>query len=184
MNKIEKHSELKAGRVYNRVYVGDNEAYARINGKITFLVLKTSPVLKVVELFDQFGDPLQNDLRSGVITISDQSAAFKDFDLYEPSGEAEWFKKSMIAPSLHEAIRGGLIKLVDAKRYADWQGTCPFVAHCGGGPNYGLEAVTTHFCMEDQIDGQPLLQSVFIVWKTWDALRADFKVAGISRVRT
>jgi hypothetical protein len=176
MKKITNYTKLKKGRVYNRVYVGDNKAYAKINGKETFLVLRTEPHLEVVVLFDQFGSPLADDLRGGVITFGAPEIAFKNFELFEPSNKSEWFKKSTKVKSLGAALKRKLITLKAIKVTADWRGQCPFM------PTFGrdnkLKGVQCSFRVEGKMK-DPFLQTVFIVWKNWERLIADFKKYGI-----
>lgn len=77
MKRIASWRDLKPGLVFNRVYNGKNRAFARINGKQTLVVLKATPTLEAVELFDEFGSPRTPDLRSDVITFTDPERAFE-----------------------------------------------------------------------------------------------------------
>jgi hypothetical protein len=58
MKKIKSWKELKKGGIYNRVYVGKNKIYAKINGKETFEVLEKEPILRIQILFGVSGNPL------------------------------------------------------------------------------------------------------------------------------
>jgi hypothetical protein len=173
---------LKVGDVFNRIYVGDNKAYAKINGKGTLRVIETRPEFQAVELFAQFGSPTTEELQSRTITFSNPDLAFKDSELFVPSNESEWFKKSVKVHSLKKALRLG-VTLSDIRKYASWSGYCPFVAHMNGAPDYGLRCVSCQFDVEGRDKTQPLLQTVFVVWRTWNSLIADFKRLKI-KVRT
>lgn len=172
MKKLINYTWLDKGKIYNRVYVGSNDAYARINGKETFLVLKTEPVLAVQVLYDQFGSPYSEDLRGGVVTFTSPKIAFKEFELFEPENESEWFKKSTRVNCLQEAIDRKLIpeSLVAHKRI----NSNGFVPTTSGA---GMIGVHWHISVEDKTD-QPLLQTVYVVWKNWEELRADFQKFG------
>ena len=181
MKKLTGPAQLRKGRIYNRVYVGNNQAYAKINGKETFLVLQTKPNLQVVELFDQFGSPYEKNIPSSVITYEMPEVAFKDFEIFEPTKESEWFKKSVVVKSLVTALKRKYVTLGGLKKLADWHGMCPFVASMGR--NMKLVGVHCHFCVEGKTKDL-LLQTVFVVWKDWSRMQADFKKVGIPKVRT
>ena len=170
MKKLDSYKDLRKGRVYNRVYVGDNKAYARINGKETFRVLETSPMLHVSILFDQFGDPLQQDLggRNGP-TFTDPVAAFRDFEIFEPKDESEWFKKSVRVASLAEAIALGLDPAEIRGKRLKTDGFTPRWS----ADSKTLAAVYGRFSVEDKTP-QPYLQTIFVVWESWEQLKADY----------
>ncbi len=175
MKKLCSPTELRTGHVYNCVYVGDNDAYARINGKETFLVINIKP-LETVELFDQFGDPYTDDIRSTLTTHGSITGAFKECEIFQPSNESEWFRKSVRVNSLADALKQGGITIADIKRKADWRGQSPFVTTIDC--NQKLKGIHCSFCVEDKTD-RPLLQTVFVVWQTWVELADDFKKQGI-----
>lgn len=170
------YSQLQPGKVYNRVYIGDNDAYARINGKITFRVIQTEPIMKAADLFCQFGHPLDAHLAGHEWTSRNLERAFQDYQIYEPQSEDEWFKKSARLSSVQEAVRLGYVDVEALKGWADWRGTCPFETYSG-------KTVSLSLSVQDKVPDQPLLQTVFIVWETWEKLRKDFQALGIERVR-
>lgn len=179
MKKLASWRDMRVGIVYNRVYIGENTAYGRINGKETFLVLETAP-LQTVELFSQFANAHTDDLRSSTTTFDNPDIAFKEFDVFEPENEGEWFKKSIKFSSLADPLNQGLITRANIELVADWRGRCPFTVTWGDAQK--MLGVECGFGVEDQTM-HPLLQTVFIVWPNWVELRADFKKLGIE-VRT
>ena len=82
MRKLSGPSEMEKGGVYNLVYKGSNEAYAKINGKRTILVIEANP-FTYVELFDQshkhFGASRYGDLRGypAIVDYINLALAFK-----------------------------------------------------------------------------------------------------------
>ncbi len=175
MKKLQSWKDLKKGGVYNQVYVGDNEAYAKVNGKQTFIVIETTPALKTETLFDEFGSVYSDELRSPTATYpKDPELAFKDVELFEPKDKSEWFIKSVKITSLAAALKANLIKMEDIKdsrMRSSW--FTPFF-----GPKRELLGVYHSFSIEGTLEN-PLLQSVFVIWKTWDALYADFAQYGV-----
>lgn len=165
-------SDLKVGGIYNRVYTGPNEAYAKINGKETFLVLKKNPELKACILFDQFGNVLTDDLRSNEITFPCPERAFKEFDIFRPEGEAEWFKKSIKFSSIKEAVEIGFITNDDVKELAksslSFQVFIPILLR------NNTTKVYCSFSVEGKT-GSQFLQRVYILWNSWEDLKKEFK---------
>ncbi len=180
MRKLGSYKELVVGGIYNRVYTGNNAAYAKINGKETFLVLETKPKLLTVVLFDQFGDPLTDDIRSSKDTFDNPEIAFREFELFEPAGENEWLKKAVKLTSLQSGLDRDLITIGDIKHMAGRTGHSPFI------PSFDLKSKLTsvrcNFQVEDKT-AYPLLQTVFVVWPNWEELIAEFQKLGI-KVRT
>lgn len=177
MKKIESSSHFCVGGIYNIVYIGDNTAYAAINGRRTIRVTATDPKIKFVTLFDQFGNPLIEDIRSQEITAGTES--FKEDEIFEPEDESEWFKKSARFSSLQEALKQELVTKEGIQRIANWCGTSPFIAHLTG-LGHSLAGVTCSFYESDgRAPKQPLLQCVYIVWKNWKDLKTDFELLGI-----
>ena len=171
MKRIESPAQFRVGGIYNVVYVGPNAAYARINGMETVRITAIEPQLKSVTLFHRFGNPLNQHIEALECTHGTQS--FTEHEIFEPSVESEWLKKSVAFATLQEPLEQGLVTMDDIRRIADWHGTSPFTAHMTG-PRHGLAGVTCLFNKEDTIPDHPLLQSVFIVWKNWEDLRRDF----------
>ena len=172
MKKLDGHQEFRSGGTYCSTYVGENKAYARINGKRTILVKRTEPDLVFVELFDQFGDPFTEDIRGGEITSMAADLLFGDREVFEPESENEWFKHSMKFDSLSTPLAQGLITKKDIEEKASWGTRCPFTAVFG--LDHKFKGVSARFDVEDKTP-LVLLQAVFIVWPTWEALREDFE---------
>jgi hypothetical protein len=168
--------EWKKDGIYNLVYVGANQAYAEINGRRTVLVVATKPQLQYVQLYDRFGSPTEDDVRSGVCTVGDPSLVFKGDEISEPANENEWFKHSMRVTSLADAIERGGITRKDILSYSGRSSRCPFVAVSGvDGKFLGLY---TDFRVEGKTS-QPDLQAVYVWWNTWEEMYADFKTYGV-----
>lgn len=180
MKQIRDLKDLRVGGIYNVVYTGDNEAYARINGRSTIRITELSPKMKSVTLFDQFGDPTKDDIRSNEATYG--TKPFGDSDIFEPDDESQWLKKSLKFGSLQEALDQGLITMETIKSMAAWHNSnqSPFVAHWGPAPKREVIARSCCFRVEDKVPTHPLLQSVFIVWKNWEEEQADFGRIGIA----
>lgn len=174
MKKLDSFTQLVIGGIYNRVYTGPSEAYRRINGKETFQVVQTDPVLGIETLYDQFGSAHTEELRLRQITIPCPEKAFEEFELYECEDSSEWFRKSVRVSSLDEALQNGLpISEIQGKNFRNTN----FVAMWGHGQKFfGL---TLSFNVEDKTS-QPLLQAIVILWKTWDEMYADFEKHGVS----
>ena len=171
---------MKKGGIYNLVYTGTNEAYGRINGKRTILVMDIEPELQYVQLHDSFGCPNTDDLRSGVCTVRDPSLAFKEDQIFEPTDEREWFKHSMKVGSLAEAIERGVLTRKEITQHPVHSSHSPFTSFSGAkGQFLGL---CTSFDVEDKTN-QPYLQYVYVWWNTWEAMYADFKKYGVNARR-
>jgi hypothetical protein len=171
MKRIESPAQFRVGGIYNVVYVGPNTAYARINGKETVRITAIEPQLKSVTLFHRFGNPLNQHIEACECTYGTQS--FTECEIFEPSDESEWLKKSVAFATLQEPLEQGLVTMDDIKRIADRHDKSRFIPYMTG-PGHGLAGVTCLFNTEDTVPDQPLLQSVFIVWKNWEDLRKDF----------
>lgn len=117
MRKLASYKEFEKGKIYNRVYVGENKAYANINGKQTFIVVDLEPELVVQTLFAQFGSVQSDRLTSNEITFGSPEITFNGYELYEVENEKEWFKKSQIM-TLDEAVSAGFITPDDIRRRA------------------------------------------------------------------
>lgn len=161
---------MERGGIYNLVYVGENHAYGRINGKRTIRVLEITPKLQYVNLFDQFGKALSDDLAYGPITVENQDIAFKDDEIYEPADESEWLKHALKVGSLTEALKHG----VTEADIAEYRGLVPIIGRTD------VLGVRASFQVEDRLADRPLLQCVFIVWKNWEATYADFDAHGVN----
>ena len=170
MRKLDSSSDMEEGKIYNLVYVGDNAAYAKINGKRTVLVLVTAPELQYVELYDSFGCVTTEDLRSGTITVGCPAVAFEETEIYEPVDETEWFKHSMKVTSLTEAIERGVLTHDDIAIYRNrrFNDVAVSGAHgklLGRYLSFHVEGKTT----------QPYLQWVYVWWNSWEQMQVDFK---------
>lgn len=172
MRKLNSVAELQVDRVYNMVYTGNNDAYAKFNGKQTFIVTATEPQLKTVTLYDQFGSLHSDEIRGGEITYGDNLSVFKEYDIFEPESEAEWFKKSVKVTSLDEALERRLITAGDITKRV-WR-TSTFVTMSENGSFFGLY---TSFMVEGKTDRQ-YLQVVNVFWKSWNEMRGDFNKHG------
>lgn len=169
MKKIKNWRELRKGGIYNRVYTGNNKVYGRVDGKQTFIVLKTEPSLKVQTLFDQFGDVYSAELRSATITFTYPDLAFREFNLYEPENKSEWFIKSLKLTSLAEALDAKFIGVDAIKRV----GKNSKIFAESFGERREMLSVHCNFRIEGTLEN-PLLQNVLVIWKNWEELRADF----------
>ena len=180
MRQLSSAAEMKVDGIYNLVYAGDNKAYAKINGKRTIRVMSRGRSrLEYVQVFDQFGDPAQDDIPATPTAVKDTSTAFKDYKIFEPENEGEWFKHSLKFSSLGEAIEQGVLTIRDIKEYPVHSSHCPFVADIG---KRGLRGVSADFEVEDKTS-QPLLQRVYIRWGTWEDLFRDFDRYGVNARR-
>ena len=167
------YSQMQKGKVYNLVYVGENEAYAKINGKRTIRVVNVSPI-QYVELFDQFGDPLRDNIPSAVTTIRAPDHVFKNDQISEPADESEWFKHSMKVLSLDEAMENGV--------------SLAQIRACGSGslrdvPVFDRDMVLLGRYVQFNVEGQtnrPMLQTIFVCWSNYEIMRADFQRHGVT----
>jgi hypothetical protein len=173
-------NQMEVGKVYNLVYVGDNEAYAKINGKRTILVTATTPELRYVQLYDQFGFPRFDDVRGNPTHVSNLELAFKEDEISEPADESEWFKHSIKVSSLGEALEQELITLDDIKNLPVRSNRNPFVgcagekgAYIGTYTSFHVEGRTKH----------PYLQNVYVWWNSWDEMVEDFEKYGVNASR-
>jgi hypothetical protein len=177
MKRIKDTSSLSLGGVYNVMYVGDNAEYAKIEGKRTIRVTEIEPKLKFVTLFAKIGNPLRKDIQGPETTCGTEP--FTEYEIFEPKNESEWFKKSIKFTSLQEALQQELVTEAEIQSCANWYSTCPFVAHMTG-PERSLEGVVCEFDIPDgRGTKHPLLQSVYIVWKNWEEMKADFELLGL-----
>ncbi|MES2985873.1 MAG: hypothetical protein V4686_01965 [Patescibacteria group bacterium] len=166
MKKIENYTQFKVGGIYNRVYIGPNEAYAKINGKETFIVTSLTP-LEAQVLYAQNGSLHTSEIRGGKTTFTDPDYAFKNFDLFEPEGEDEWFKKSARCTSISEAIKKNLLTPEQVKQTSIREGN--IVSHWG---HQGFEFHSYGFNVEPTTEF-PYLQRVYICWKDRDTAKID-----------
>ncbi|MFA7194042.1 MAG: hypothetical protein WC087_03950 [Candidatus Paceibacterota bacterium] len=175
---------MVVGGIYNLVYVGDNTAYAKINGKRTIQVVSIDPELQYVQLYDPFGCPKTSELRSSTITITNKSVAFSKSNdqIYVPSGEEEWFKHSQRVTSLGEGMDLKILTMDKIQRHPIQSNRSPFCAHLAGAPNFGLDGISTAFNVEDETT-YPYLQRVFVWWKTWEDMYSDFEKYGLDAHR-
>lgn len=180
MTKLLKPTDLRLGKVYNLEYVGDNEAYARVNGKRTILILEVRPEFKYVKLYSAYGDPLCEDIRDdSPTTVCELASSFKEDQITEPAGEDDWFKHSMRFTSLYDALHAGVLTEQRIKSHPVGRRSARNAILCPA-DSKGCLGAYTRFCFEDKPHPQyPQLQSVFIVWKTWSAAAADFKCHGV-----
>lgn len=173
MKKLNSYTELQVGGIYNRVYIGPKEAFKPINGKETFLVMQTTPVLKLVTLFDPHGRIFTDDLSGNPWTMTHPELGFGDYEIYEPKDESEWFKKSVRVNSLSEGLQQNLLTLAGIKERSRGYFNTMFGLKVLGYENgyycsFSVEGKTEH----------PLLQYVYVTWKTREDLRADFAKHG------
>lgn len=173
MKKLDSWREMVVGAIYNSVYVGDNKAYAKVNGKQTIVILGKDP-LRFQELFDQHGDPFTIDMRDSVITSELPDKLFEHCEIYEPANETEWFKKAVRFDSITTAVQLGLVTMEWLKHLQLRSNY--FVPHFGAQGK--MQGVVGEFCVEDKTQ-VPFLQTVVIVWKNWSDLFADFERIGI-----
>ena len=174
MRKLQGWKEMVKDGIYNTVYVGDNETYAKINGRQTIVVLGLKP-FRFQELFYQFGNPFTDDLRGEVVTSELPEECFKDREIFVPEKDTQWFKKSMRVKSIAAAIQQKLLTKTYLKGLRLNNGY--FCPHFDAKSK--LKGVVGDFSVEGKT-AQPLLQAVFIVWKTWEDLFRDFKAIGIT----
>jgi len=165
LKKLSSHKQFAVGKVYNRVYVGDNDAYAKINGKETFIVIATSPELQTQTLFDQFGSAFSDELRGGVVTFGSPEVAFADFEIYEVEDKSEWFIKSRYM-TCKEALESGLLfpSEIRSKPSSHWSGSKTF-------------QVCT-YNVEDRCSDNPFLQCIVVKWESYAAMKSDFELYG------
>ena len=172
MRKVSSYRELEVGKIYNRVYVGPNKAYAKINGRQTFEVTATEPVFQYQILRDKFGDCASEEIRSGVITSSRPDLLFKEVELFEVDDKSEWFIKSEIT-TLKAALDEGLITIEDIKgKSSSKEHTSR--AGCKSGP-----AFYTQFGVEGKSSDNPLLQTIYICWMSYEELEEGFAEFGV-----
>lgn len=164
MKKVNSYKDFRKGKIYNRVYVGENQAYAKINGKETFIVLKIRPSLQVQILFDRFGSVNTDDLRSGIVTFDCPEKAFAEFEFFEPENRDEWFIKSAKLGSLAEAIKAGFIKREQIENLKMNAKELVFFHNIGVYRQFSVNGVPEN----------PYLQNVYVLWKTFEAARKDF----------
>ena len=109
------HTDLKAGRIYNREYTGENEAYKKSNGKTTFEVISVGEKLVIRELYSFSGYAIDKQHKSNRITFSVPEAICKEYIIYECSDPEKWFihKKAM---TLQEAIESKAIIVKDLEK--------------------------------------------------------------------
>jgi len=168
LKKIASYQELESGKIYNRIYVGDNEAYAKINGKETFVVIATSPELVTRVLFDQFGSPFSEELTSNETIFGNPGRAFADFELYEAENRSDWFIKSQYM-KLDQAIKENLVTIDEVR-----QGIV-------SSPPQSLERKSFYcrYPVEGRSKNNPYLQAVLIKWDSREEMKKDFAEFGI-----
>lgn len=171
-NQIMNIKDLKPGKIYNKVYTGDNKAYGRINGKSTIeIVYNQDGIVKYQELYSTTGSAFKKDLRSGVITCSSPDIAFKNYEIKEVSDESEYFIHNQLF-SLDEAISQGLIEL-SALEYLFRDQSKNFV-RVGSVTGLDGKPMIQVGC-EGKSKDNPFLQTVTIVWGSWGEMRANVK---------
>lgn len=170
------HGDFKLGRVYNRRYVGDNKAYAKINGNETFRVVNLEP-LQTEQLFDAFGSTFTPELLGGTVTYHNPVAAFNDFELSEPASVDDWYIHAQIFWGLDAALDAGQLTLAHlaerkhVKSVSCWDNR--------------TEPSTTHFYVcfyfGDGIPGcaNPYLQSIFVAWDNHTVMQQDLARFGV-----
>jgi hypothetical protein len=169
VQKLSSFKEFQAGRIYNRVYTGSNDAYGRVNGKETFIVIQTEPILQTQTLFDQYGSVTTDDLRqNGPTTFQRPDIAFTEYDLFEPSDKSEWFIKSVRVGSLREALDANLLDR-SAFENKQFRGD-RYVSHSGR--NFEHLGFSMHFSVEGG-PNNPYLQTVYVLWKTYNLMKED-----------
>jgi len=170
LKKLKSYKDLQVGKIYNRVYTGDNEAYARINGKKTFAVISISPEFKIQTLFDQFGSIFSNELRSKEITISDLEKAFAEYEFYEVENSNEYFVKSQFM-TLQEALEQDLITFTEIKEKTDSRNITSI--------NFG-KGWYIKFHVEGRSKTNIYLQTVFVKWTSREKMESDFSQIGFT----
>ncbi len=164
MRKLTGWRDLVAGGVYNMVYVGP-AGKRGIDEKQTFVVIKNDPKLVVQFVFDQFGSIYSDQLRSDERTLGLPDKVFEHFDLFEPTDESEWFRSAIKVTSLAEALEAGLVT-------TEYISNQEISSHCFQfAKDLGVYWLIS---LDETFSGNPLLRRVFILWKSWDALDADF----------
>ena len=162
MKKINGHKQFMVGKVYNIIYIGNNKAYAKINGKRTIIIMATSPILQYQVLFDQFGSVFSDELRSGTITSRAPERAFAECELYEVDDKNEWFIKSQLMTT-QEALDENLITLDDIKK---------------GPKSRSVVSIPGGFYITYSVEGRsaknPYLQCVFVKWGSYEEMETDF----------
>lgn len=173
--KVRSWKQLRVGGVYSRVYVGPNEAYARVNGKETFRVLKTKPSLEVQILFEQFGSLFSNEITSDIVTFSSPEKAFEEFEIFEPYTESQWFVKSTMVTTIEEGINRGLL-LIDEVRDRTFTSR-EFTVYWWGEK---LSSRPSLSFSREGISGNQYFQRTFVLWDSWEAARAELGCHGSS----
>lgn len=182
MQALNNAAEMVEGGVYNIVYTGPNEAYARINGKRTIRVIRVGQgTLKYIVLHDQFGRPdPETCTTNGLLHTSNLESAFKEDEIYEAPNPDDWFVKSLLFKGLEEAVAAGVLSEEMIKEHPVKSSYSPFVSVSGrDGKFTGLH---TRFGVEDATD-RPHLQSVYVWWSTWEEMYADYEKYGIEARR-
>lgn len=180
MRKLLNAGAMKKDGIYNLVYVGNNDAYGKINGKRTILVTATTPKLEYVELHSQFVDSITDDLRSATTTVGDPLIAFKEDEIFEPENESQWYKHSAKITKLSDGIDQGILTREDILGHPVRSSHSPFVAVSGA--NGKFQGLYTRFGVEGQTN-LPYLQAVYAWWDTWENMYADFKQFGVDAKR-
>jgi len=166
MIKVNSYKDFLVGKVYNSVYVGENEAYARVNGKETFVVIAIKPSLQIKTLFDRNGNVCTDDLCGNTVTFICPGKALKECEFFETENESEWFKKSVKVKSLAEAIKIGA-KLDEFENQSmEWKSFVSFG-----------NALYYYFSIEGTSEN-PYLQTIFVFWETHEAASQDFAQYG------
>lgn len=108
------HTDLKPGCIYNREYIGPNEAYKKSNGKTTFVVISVGEKLVIEELYSFSGDAMTDQHRSRT-TFSFPENICKEYVVYKCSDPKKWFihKKTM---TLEEAIESGAVTIENIRK--------------------------------------------------------------------
>lgn len=168
--------ELKAGCVYNKIYRGDNPYYTKHYGVETFRVLEDTPQLKTVTIFSSLNPwPLSEELCGNDTRFINPDFAFKEYDLYEPKDETEWFKRSIKVSSLSEAVERGLIASGNITGRHWYRSSLTSMSdqdsrHAGYYTTMSVEGSAEN----------PHLKTVVIHWTRFADLLADFKKFGIT----
>ena len=164
MKKINGCTQFVVGRIYNSIYIGSNDAYAKINGRQTIIIVTAmSSKLQYQVLFDQFGSVFSDELRSGVITSSAPERAFAECELYEIDNKSEWFVKSQFM-TLQEALNENLITLDEIKKSPK----------SGRVVSISPDGFYTSYSVEGKSEKNPYLQRLYVKWSSYKEMEDDF----------
>ncbi len=178
-------TKFKVGGIYNKTYVGNNEAYKKQNGKTTFEIVrfeKDGDKFYAKDLYAQFprcsSERLDTNDWSWTITYLMKNT---DYEYEEVFNEDHYYKHS-VSLTMKEAVEAGLIKLETLRRVfrdqsRDYIRKGPVsYDHTRKDDNgktiYGRSLV---LLCEQGVSSNPLLQSVSFYWNNTEQFEADVR---------